>query len=67
MRLGDTKIGDKYWLNDRVFLRINLDLNRMSLTTKYPQLVCSLDLTTYEVICHNPEYEVEIDKDNIPV
>lgn len=70
MRLADVKIGDKYWLTDnstRMFLRIDLKLSEMSLTTRFPKVVCALDLTTYKIICHNPDFEVEVEHDNVTI
>ena len=71
MRLGDVKIGEKFYhLNeenksDRMYLRIDMKLASMSLTTIFPDVVCVLDLTTYRVMCLNPEYEVEVEHDTV--
>lgn len=75
MRLGDLKVGDKFRLPKghpnykygRPYLLIDLNMSRMFSTAEFQKMLPTLDLTTYRVMCFNPEYEVEQDKDNIPV
>lgn len=74
MRLGDVKIGDKfYFLNDnkayRIYLRIDVDLKVLFPTiTKersFANLVPALDLTTYKISCFNGGCEVGVEYDNV--
>ena len=76
MRLGDVKIGDKFYFlkedntSNRMYLRIDIDLKRMfpNITrdgTSYDNLVPCLDLTSYKVMCLNGDYEVEVEHDNV--
>lgn len=70
MRLGDVKIGDKFWYTgERMYLRIDMDLKVLFPTiTKersFANLVPALDLITYRVMCLNGDYEVEVEYDNV--
>lgn len=71
MKLSEVKIGEKFYYldkdnkSDRMYLRINMTLSQMSLTTHFPDVVCALDLTTYKVMCNNPNDEVEVEHDNV--
>ena len=71
MRLGDVKIGDKFWYTcERMYLRIDMDLKVMlpTLTREnrsFANLVPCLDLITYRVMCLNGDYEVEVEYDNV--
>ena len=49
MTLKDLKIGEKFIVNDKSYLKIDFDLN-FSLTTRYEGLVCALDLNTYRLV-----------------
>lgn len=61
MRLNDVNVGSKYWLNGRVYLRINDELLTCFIDRKLTEtMVVSLDLKDYRVMCHNREYEVEL-------
>ena len=71
MRLGDVKVGDKFWYTgERMYLRIDMDLKVMLPTltrdsTSFANLVPCLDLTSYKVLCLNGDYEVEVEHDNV--
>lgn len=76
MRLGDVKIGEKFYhLNkenksDRMYLRIDMDLKILFPTltkdyTSFSNLVPALDLTTCRISCLSGDYEVEIEHDNV--
>ena len=58
MRLGDVEVGQRYWLNDRQYLRINDDLAKLFNDDYSRTIVFSLDMESYKVMCHNKEYEV---------
>lgn len=65
MRLNDVNIGSKYRLNGRVYLRINDELLTCFIDRKLAEtMVVSLDLEDYRVMCHNREYEVEVNLSN---
>lgn len=71
MRLGNVKIGDKFWYtSERMYLRINMDLKVMFPTLtrdsrSFANLVPCLDLTSYKVMCLNEDYEIEVEHDNV--
>ena len=70
MRLGDVKVGDKFNLvnatdPNRMYLKIDMNTAIMFATPSLHNLVCALDLTTYKVVCFNPEYAVEVEYDNV--
>lgn len=75
MRLGDVKVGDKFFfLNDnqadRMYLRIDIDLKALfpRLTNEYrdfSNLVPALDLSSYKILCFSGDYEVEVEYDNV--
>lgn len=58
MRLGDIAVGQRYWLNGRQYLRIDMDANKLFFDEQLKQMICSLDMENYKVMCHNPEFEV---------
>lgn len=58
MRLGDISIGQRYWLNGRQYLRIDMDASELFFDKQLQQMICSLDLENHKVMCHNPEFEV---------
>ena len=60
MRLGDVGIGQRYWLNGRQYLRIDMDASKLFFDEKMQKMICSLDMETYKVMCHNPEFEVSL-------
>lgn len=64
-RLGDLNIGDKFIKDGKMYLVIDLKLSSMSLTTKYPEMTCALNLSTYTVVCFNPDFDVEFESDNV--
>ena len=66
-KLSDLKIGDKFWFADRPYLIIDFNLSQISLTTKYPDVVCVLDLNSYKVLCFEKNTRVIFDKDNMYV
>ena len=75
MRLGDLKIGDKFRFPEghpnynygRPYLIIDLNFKNMTLYSDFSNLSPVLDLTTYKIMCFSKEFDVEQDKDNIPV
>ena len=58
MTLEDIKIGEKFLSNGNSYLKINFDLSKVSLTTKYDGFVCALDLNTYKIVCFNKSTEI---------
>ena len=58
-KLSDIKIGEKFYVKNNLYLRIDLDLPSTSLTTKYPDVICALDLSTYKIVCMEPDSEVK--------
>ena len=60
MRLGDISIGQRYWLNGRQYLRIDMDASKLFLDKQLQKMICSLDMETYKVMIHNPEFEVSL-------
>ena len=60
MRLGDVSIGQRYWLNGKQYLRIDVDASKLFFDAQLKTMVCSLDLENYKVMCHNREYEVSL-------
>ena len=60
MRLGDVGIGQRYWLNGRQYLRIDLDAEQLFYDPQLKKVICVLDLENYKVMCHNPEFEVSL-------
>ena len=67
MRLGDVEVGQRYWLNDRQYLRINDDLAKLFNDDYSRTLVFSLDMESYKVMCHNKEYEVLLENRKVDV
>lgn len=68
MKLGDVKVGQKFWLKDKIYLRIDMDLSTMFISgSKNSNVVCALDLNTYKVMCFSNLWEVEYESDNVPV
>lgn len=68
MKLGDIKVGQKFWLKDKIYLRIDMDLSTMFISgSKNSNVVCALDLSTYKVMCFSNLWEVEYESDNVPV
>lgn len=65
MKAYDVRIGDKFIHKDRMYLRIDMNLSQMSLTTTFPDMICALDLGNYKVMCINSDYEVELEGDNV--
>ena len=72
MRLGDVKVGEKFYhLNeknqsDRMYLRIDMKPSTMFKHCQLPfDTVTALDLTTYKIMCINADYEVEVEHDNV--
>lgn len=65
MQLKDVKVGQSYILNNRTFLRIQLDPAKIFHSRIYHHLICALDLSTYKVMCHNPNYEVTLIKEEV--
>ena len=60
MLVSDVKIGDKFTHDGKPYIRIDLQLSQMSLTTKYPDVVVALDIDTCKVICIKSDQEVEL-------
>ena len=67
IRLSETKIGDKFFIEDRMYLRIDFEPSKMSLTTKFPELICVLDLVTYKVMCFMKDVKVVLEGDNVSI
>lgn len=75
MRLGDLKIGDKFRFPEghpnyhygRPYLVINFSFKNITVFEDLSNIIAVLDLVTYEVKGFNKEFEVEQDRDNIPV
>lgn len=72
MRLSDVKIGEKFYhLNRenksfRMYLRIDMNPSVVFKMAQLPyDTVCALDLSTYQVMCINGDYEVEVEHDNV--
>ena len=49
MKLSEVKVGDKFIHNGGVFIKIEFNLATISLTTKFPDMLCALDLEDYTV------------------
>lgn len=64
-RLGDVKIGDKFFHNGRLYIKIDMNPSTMFLSRSFSEFVCALDLTTYQVMCINAEYDVDVEYDNV--
>ena len=60
MRLGDIAVGQRYWLNGRQYLRIDMDASKIFFDAQLKKMICSLDMENYKVMCHNPEFEVSL-------
>jgi hypothetical protein len=58
MTIENIKIGEKFILNDNSYLRIDMDLNNMTVFADFSNLVCVLDLSTYRVVCFHKSTEV---------
>ena len=68
MKLGDIQVGQKFWLKDKIYMRIDMNLSTMFASgSKYNNVVCALDLNTYKVMCFSSLWEVEYESDNVPV
>ena len=67
MRLGDVSIGQRYWLNGRQYLRIDMDASKLFLDKQLQKMICSLDMENYKVMIHNPEFEVKLSLSNSDV
>ena len=66
MKLSDVKIGDKFILNNRMYLRINMNPSVMFKNVQLPyNTVAAINLSTYKVMCLNGDYEVEVEYDNV--
>lgn len=64
-RLGDLKIGDKFYIdNNTIYLIIDVDLKIFGI---YSDTVYALDLSTYKISCFRPELDVMFEGDNVPV
>lgn len=65
-KVSDIKIGEKFFTDDtHIYLRIDLDLPTCSLTTKFPPMICALNLTTYQIECFDANLEVIFEGDNV--
>ena len=67
IKLSETKIGDKFFIENRMYLRIDLEPSKMSLTTKFPDLICVLDLCTYKIMCFMKDVQVILEGDNVSI
>lgn len=66
MKLSDVKIGDKFILNNRMYLRIDMNPSVMFKNVQLPyNTVAAVNLSTYKVMCLNGDYEVEVEYDNV--
>ena len=64
--LKDIKIGEKFWIDgSTMYLRIKYVFPSISLTEVYPDVICALDLSTYEILCFDPYREVNFEGDNV--
>ena len=61
----DLKIGDKFIKNNKMYLIVDLTVSHESFYTKFPNLMCALDLNTYKVLCVNAQDTVEFESDNV--
>jgi hypothetical protein len=64
-QLSDLKIGDKFIKNNKTYLIINLVVSHKSFSTKFPNFMCVLDLSSYKVLCFNEKEIVEFERDNV--
>lgn len=51
MTLKDIKIGEKFTHNNKMYLRIDMDLSTIYANIKYDGIICALDMETFKVIC----------------
>lgn len=51
MTLKDIKIGEKFTHNNKMYLRIDMDLSTIYTNIKYDGIICALDMETFKVIC----------------
>lgn len=66
MKLSDVKIGDKFILNNRMYLRIDMNPSVMFKNVQLPyNTVAAINLSTYKVMCLNGDYEVEVEYGNV--
>jgi hypothetical protein len=71
MKLCNVKIGDKFFIPNEdgtahgIYLVIDMKLSQMSLTTRFPEVVCAVSLTDYKVMCFDPELDVIVEYDNV--
>ena len=49
MKLSNVAVGTKFTHNGGVFIKIEFNLATISLTTKFPDMLCALDLEDYTV------------------
>lgn len=64
MRLGDIKVGQKFSLNDKLYLRIDVDPYILfPIATRNVEVICALDLSTYKVFCLSSTYEAFVDEE----
>ena len=48
--LFDLYPGDRFIYNDKTYMLIDFSLSDCSLTTKYPEMRCALDMQTYKIV-----------------
>ena len=60
MKLSEVKVGDKFIHNGDVFIKIEFNLATISLTTKFPDMICALDLEDYTVRALLSDTEVKL-------
>ena len=64
MRLSDVSLGQRYWLNGKQYLRIDMDASKLFLDKQLQRMICCLDMSNYQVMMHNPEFEVSLSSSN---
>lgn len=60
MAISDLHYGDQFVYNGKQYMLIDFSLADVSLTTRFPQLFCALDLHTYKIVCFDQDWEVDL-------
>lgn len=51
MVLENIKIGQKFVYKNKVYLRIDFNLSAISLSGRYDEVICVLDMETFKIMC----------------